>query len=122
MADVHLQKPSAVSVSAAGIVDAGLEFAPSSVDQDWLEIFRNAPFPTDLDEPEISTRTVHIRVAKPELARYMEALKERVEATNREFTEKVLPRREIAEEEEAATQAAREREEDEVRQIIEDSL
>jgi hypothetical protein len=62
-------------------------------DGEWLTLFREyAKFPSDLEEPRLEYRKLRFEVHEAELERAWKAIKERVHATNRLYSDLLAPR------------------------------
>ncbi len=62
-------------------------------DGEWLTLFREyAKFPSDLEEPRLEHGKLRVEVRDAELERAWKAIKERVHATNRLYSDLLAPR------------------------------
>ena len=62
-------------------------------DGEWLTLFREyAKFPSDLEEPRLEHGKLRFEVREAELERAWEAIKQRVHATNRLYSDLLAPR------------------------------
>jgi hypothetical protein len=62
-------------------------------DDEWLTLFREyAKFPSDLEEPRLEHGKLRFEVRDAELERAWKAIKERVHATNRSYSDLLAPR------------------------------
>lgn len=62
-------------------------------DGEWLTLFREyAKFPSDLEEPRLEHGKLRFEVQEAELERAWTAIKERVHATNRLYSDLLVPR------------------------------
>ena len=75
-------------------VEVGLEVEGQAwPDGEWLTLFREyAKFPSDLEEPRLEHGKLRFEVSEEDLERAWTAIKERVHATNRLYTELLVPR------------------------------
>lgn len=63
-------------------------------DNEWLGLFREyRGFPADLEEPRLEYGKLHFEATDEDLQRAWSAIKERVAATNRYYSELLPPRR-----------------------------
>jgi hypothetical protein len=90
---IKLKKP--VPLSFEGdYVTLHIPFEPAA-DPDWIKLFREADYPVSMEEPEvIGDASLRLTVQASKLEDNLSALLARVEATNEQFHEEVLPRRE----------------------------
>jgi hypothetical protein len=63
-------------------------------DDEWLGLFRGyGDFPADLEEPRLEYGKLHFEAPDEDLQRAWSAIRERVAATNRSYSELRAPRR-----------------------------
>jgi hypothetical protein len=87
----------AVELADRDTITVSVELGPPP-DQEWIEIWKRGQFPMDLEEPVLDNRRPWLifTVEKKDLERAWQAIKVRVEATNRAYAGEVIPAREAA--------------------------
>lgn len=75
-------------------IEIGLEAEGEAwPDDEWLTLFREyAKFPSDLEEPRLEHGKLRFEVNEDDLERAWTAIKERVHATNRMYSDLLVPR------------------------------
>jgi hypothetical protein len=75
-------------------IEIGLEAEGEAwPDDEWLTLFREyAKFPSDLEEPRLEHGKLRFEVHETDLERAWTAIKERIHATNRLYSDLLIPR------------------------------
>jgi hypothetical protein len=125
MADIQLGKPKVLGIDseASGLINVEIELEPQP-DGNWLNVFRDGPpgpmWPMSMHPPRLQGSKVILRPPDNEVEMYLNALGERVEATNAYYEREIAPRLRQQEERRKADEAERQRRIEEAQKLLDE--
>ncbi|HLX31561.1 MAG TPA: hypothetical protein VKR79_02210 [Gaiellaceae bacterium] len=103
---IQLGSPHVLGVGYGDLIEVEVELDAEGhawPDSEWLSLFREyAKFPSDLEEPRLEHGKLRFEAHKDDLERAWNAIKERVHATNRQYSDMLVPRDRAGQRDEAA--------------------